>query len=96
MWIFSAVSNSCSAAFTVPKSCEVKLAHVNAFHSYFLGPETATRHQGCDSQSVLCRSQAASEEVAHRAPRRWASIGCCSSAGAFGKNRAALQPARSS
>lgn len=91
MWIFSAVSNSCSAAFTVPKSCKVKLAHINAFHSYFLGPETATCCQGCNSQSVLCRSHAAGRDMTHHVPQQWASIGCCSSRRGFRKNRPILQ-----
>lgn len=88
---FSAVSNSCSAAFTVPKSRKVKLAHVNTSRSHFLGPETASHRQGCNSQSVLCRSQPATGEVAHCAPRRWVSTGCCSSTRGFGKNFPALQ-----
>lgn len=88
---FSAVSNSCSAAFTVPKSCKVKSAHINAFHSYFLGPETVTHCQGCNSQSVLRRSQAAGRDMTHHVPQQWTSIRCCSITRGFSKNCPILQ-----
>lgn len=44
----------------------------------------------------LCRLQAASGEVTHRAPWRWVPIGCCSSTRGFGKNHPRLQPAHTS
>lgn len=70
---FSTVSNSCSAAFTFPKSSEMKLAYVNSFHCSFLDPETARRLSRLILTSVLAKPQAPTAELSIAQQGSWRS-----------------------
>lgn len=70
---FSTMSNSCSAAFTFPKSSEMKLAYVNSFHCSFLDPETARRLSRLILTSVLAKPQAPTAELSIAQQGSWRS-----------------------